>query len=236
MIIDCLSDLHGFFPCLPGKADLLILAGDYTASENVDQWEMFFEWVEAADYRKKVIIGGNHDNFLMHRSMEGVRNFDYLYDSGVEFEGFKIWGTPWTLKFEGINPRCCAFTVEEEVHLAEKWKMIPDDTDILITHGPAFGLHDEVEGNGVTTNVGSTSLSRWIHDHLDSLKLHVCGHIHEARYVNDFYPPFSLNCSYVDKLYMPANKPVRVEINRVASPLRPGKPWTGIMFPNAKTL
>jgi len=54
MIIDCIADLHGFYPELDG-GDLLIIAGDITASDKSHQWVEFFKWLAAQDYQKKSV-------------------------------------------------------------------------------------------------------------------------------------------------------------------------------------
>ena len=146
-----------------------------------------------------------------------MERLEYLCDSSTEFEGIKIWGSPWTKSFIGMNPDCKAFTVDTEEELAEKWALIPDDTDILITHGPSYGMHDT---NMFGVNCGSTSLSKWISHHVDSLKLHVHGHIHEAygvynirkfqKKLGDPLTPAFVNASIVDEWYRPTNKPIRV--------------------------
>jgi len=63
MIIDCISDIHGFFPKLDG-GDLLLIAGDLTARDEPQQFKEFKQWLKEQRYAKKVLIAGNHDNFL----------------------------------------------------------------------------------------------------------------------------------------------------------------------------
>ena len=48
--------------------------------------------------------------------------------------GYKIYGTPWTSTelFGG-------FHVNEGIASKEKFALIPADTDLLLTHTPAFG-------------------------------------------------------------------------------------------------
>ncbi len=239
MIIDCIADLHGFYPKLDG-GDLLIIAGDITASDKSHQWVEFFKWLAAQDYQKKVFIGGNHDNFLaqciptevgLKLGLSEYEGYDYLLDSGTEFqywesgkvgvgllEDLKIWGTPWTPWFDGVHPSCKAFMLSEK-ELKNKFALIPKDTDILISHGPPFGMLDtNIDGE----YCGSKSLS----DKLLKLqlKLHIFGHIHEAYgqcngyyltdYARDINPtpniPVSINCSHVNFHYKPVNKPVRI--------------------------
>ena len=143
MIIDCISDLHGFYPDLEG-GDLLIVAGDLTSRDTKEQHIDFSMWLAAQNYSHKVVIAGNHDNrlILLGGPVKAPR-LDYLLDSGTEFQGLKIWGSPWTKWFPQVNPKCSAFMLKTEDELAEKWKLIPDDIDVLVTHGPPHGILDK---------------------------------------------------------------------------------------------
>src|SRR5579859_3379344 len=197
MIIDCIADLHGHFPTLEG-GDLLIVAGDLTAHDTLEEHSDVLNWIHKQHYRKKVLVAGNHDNFLQkHPNFYSRTTINYLCDSGTEFtyydplekDGpsdvkrttYKIWGSPWTAQFPGINPKCCAFTedvgCDTDFWLDEHWQKIPDDTDILVTHGPSKLMHDKTIYD---ENVGSSSLLSWTANHANSLKLHVYGHIHEG--------------------------------------------------------
>lgn len=215
MIIDCISDLHGYYPKLEG-GDLLILAGDYTAKGTSSEYFIFCEWLKAQNYKKKVMIAGNHDmciyngNFYFNDEWMGAT---WLNDSGCEYEGLKIWGSPWSLWFSGINPRCTAFTGNEG-HLKEKYDKIPYNTDILITHSPPYSALDEIENysTGKIQNVGSVSLAESVRK--IKPKLHVFGHIHEG-YGKDsqsFYPTLCINASHVDRYYNPINNPIRIQL------------------------
>src|SRR5882757_358552 len=150
MIIDCISDLHGHFPKLEG-GDLLIIAGDLTAKDIQNEYDVFDDWLSNQQYKKKIFISGNHDGILTKETPRKYNfkvseyqkeKFEYLFDSGTQFEDLKIWGSPWTTRFEGINPKCCAFTVDTDEELEEKWALIPEDTDILITHSPMINILD----------------------------------------------------------------------------------------------
>lgn len=216
MIIDCIADLHGHYPNLEG-GDLLIVAGDLTARDiDVEYFEVF-NWISKQNYKKKIVIAGNHDNRISNH-INFPNHFEYLCDSGTEFQGLKIWGSPWTKTFEGMNPHCKAFTCDTEEELADKWKAIPEDTDILICHSPMWGLHDtNLEG----MRCGSTSLLQHHVKHtIKNLSLFVCGHIHEGYGVYDVRAiqlelgdPIGcvhVNASHVDVYYRPVNKPIRV--------------------------
>jgi Icc-related predicted phosphoesterase len=226
MIIDCIADLHGFYPELQG-GDLLIVAGDLTAHDTDAEHLDFIEWIGMMQkyhkkYKKCIHIAGNHDNFLYDEKRYGQIktpidwNIEYLCDSGTEFEGLKIWGTPWTKTFEGMNPHCKAFTCDTEEELVVKWQLIPHDIDILITHSPPFAILDRTIDNKY---VGSISLSAQS-GFLQNIKLHVFGHIHEAYgkidppvYLPNFFDVsnhYLVNCSHVNERYEPVNKPIRV--------------------------
>jgi len=208
MIVDMISDLHGHYPKLEG-GDLLIVAGDLTAMDMEIEYKSFFIWLEQQNYKKKIYISGNHDNYLVKQQLTGLEsNIEYLCDSGTEFEGLKIWGIPWSLWFHGVNPKCKAFMGSEN-DLKKKFALIPDDIDILITHSPPHGILDLCQSG----NVGSKSLRR-IMGRVKP-KLWVCGHIHEG------YGEFKdtslsgtdyhiVNASIMNEHYEPVNKPVRV--------------------------
>jgi Icc-related predicted phosphoesterase len=219
MIIDCISDLHGSFPKLEG-GDLLIIAGDLTARHTEKEFEYFWTWASYQSYDAVIVTGGNHDDYLEknpHFFKRADKKIFYLCDSGTEFQGFKIWGSPWTKAFEDMNPKCRAFTKETDIELFQKWDIIPKDTDILITHSPPFSILDKV--NQVQSNpygdkrikeenVGSISLR----NRVNSLcpKLHVFGHIHQGYGIIHLPKTTFVNASIMNEDCDPINKPIRV--------------------------
>jgi Icc-related predicted phosphoesterase len=216
--ITCISDLHGFYPNDLPEGDLLIVAGDLTARDTDKEYAEFQKWFKSQKYTKKIFISGNHDNQLEKITfplwIDGYS--DYLCDSGTEFEGLKIWGSPWTKTFKGMNPHCKAFTCDTEEELAEKWALIPDDTDILVTHSPPIAVLDRTIENKYA---GSVSLSAQL-GFLTNIKLHIFGHIHESygkidspAYLPNYFDVckhYSINASHVNERYQPVNKPIRI--------------------------
>lgn len=214
MKICCVSDLHGYFPKTEG-GDLLIVAGDHTSDDSEDAWIEFENWIFEQDYQEKIIIAGNHDKFLASMDTHnmwkywgnaGGNGVTYLCDSGTTFEGLKIWGSPWSLWFYGINPYCKAFTGSES-DLKKKYDLIPDDIDILITHEPPYGIFDKTaEGK----HVGSHALR----ETLDRVRpsLHVFGHIHECggRQMDCVVTKY-VNASHVNRAYEPVHPPIYLE-------------------------
>jgi len=211
MEITILSDLHGFYPKLEG-GDLLVVAGDLTAKDRPEEYDEFNNWIAKQKYQTKVVIAGNHDNLLQKDRTYLDPEITYLQDSGTEFEGLKVWGSPWTKRFDGMNPKCMAFTVDTDDELAEKWAMIPEDTGILITHSPPLGIYDQIKHTG--DYVGSKSLRCKI-DKLNKLLLHCFGHIHECgcrrtKLVGFGKEMYVVNASYVDENYTPVNNAMRI--------------------------
>jgi Icc-related predicted phosphoesterase len=223
MIIDCISDLHGHYPELEG-GDLLIVAGDLTTTCALEFQMEFNSWLYAQSqrYKKTTLIAGNHDKHLTHvepsplyfstlnaKTGEQKSYAEYLCDSGTEFEGLKIWGTPWTSVFPGMNPLCKAFTCETEDDLDTKFSLIPDDIDILITHSPPWAIQDM---NTQGEQVGSYSLLSQLLNRVRP-KLHVFGHIHEAYGQKSLWNRTTfVNASHVNERYEPVNKPIRIEL------------------------
>lgn len=208
MIIDCISDIHGEPPTLEG-GDLLIVGGDLTASDRHHQYSEFMEWLEAQKYRKKILIAGNHDTKIQ----DGIDfdfpdlGIDYLQDSGATFEGYHIWGSPWTKLFMGQNSECMAFGLHLDIQMKEKWDKIPLDTQILITHGPPRGVLDSTRNR---KRVGCVELANRL-PKLTELKLHVFGHIHEGYgQIRNEQGYLSVNASIMNVDYECVNKPIRV--------------------------
>lgn len=209
MIIDCISDLHGHYPKLEG-GDLLIIGGDLTARDTFGQLAFdFITWLSNQQYTQKIVIAGNHDGILSKDGISDLfRDFGiYLLDSGTEFQGLKIWGSPWTPTFLKWH-----FMLDRGAQIKAKWDLIPDDINILITHGPPYSILDSASTEDENSNkVGCMDLMDTI-PRLKNLKLHVFGHIHEAYGHEVINGTHFVNASYVDENYIPGNKPIRIEL------------------------
>lgn len=231
MKITAISDLHGYKPKLPG-GDLLLLCGDYTAWDKISEWVEFFEWLKKQSYTKKILISGNHDRLLESglpktqeeadelkevqsflRELDEMEepDFEYLCDSGTEFEGLKIWGSPWTNLFDGVNPSCTAFMVSETM-LHEKFRWIPEGLDILITHSPPHNILDESYDN---YRCGSISLTKRVFK--VNPRYHFFGHIHECGGQNYEYDTEFYNVSYCDRRYKPRPEILTLDIQSKGS-------------------
>jgi Icc-related predicted phosphoesterase len=212
LIIDLLSDTHNQhakFKCEGG--DILIHAGDATLRGTEVEILNFLDWYAEQDYSHLIFVPGNHD-FGFERIPKLLaeacqdRNIILLNDSGVYVEEIKIWGSPVQPWFHNW-----AFNRDRGPDIKHHWDMIPQDTEILITHGPPAGFLDVVTNADGTPNgrVGCQDLMDKILK--SQIKLHVFGHIHEARGVDYLGPTTFVNASCLDRMYCPqSKKPTRV--------------------------
>jgi Icc-related predicted phosphoesterase len=210
MKLVCISDthsLHDRIPAIP-DGDVLIHAGDCLGQGTVDNVEAFNHWLGGLPHRHKIVIAGNHDWAFQETpalARAALTNAIYLEDSAVEIEGVRFWGSPWTPTFLDW-----AFMLDRGEPLAEKWRRIPENTDVLITHGPPMGIGDEVRFGGTAQNVGCADLLRRLS--ALSLKAHVFGHIHEGYGVYELGGVRLVNASSCTERYQPSNSPIVVEL------------------------
>lgn len=214
MKIVALSDIHGYLPPYLPACDLLLLAGDLCPVANhtpffQSQWlrNEFRDWLEKRQARKIVGIAGNHD-FVFEQLPELVPRdlpWTYLQDAGLEWEGLKIWGTPWQPWFLDW-----AFNADP-AKLQRQWSLIPDDTDILVVHGPPFSYGDSVEdAPGVLRHAGCPHLLERIKQ--IAPRLVVFGHIHEGRGEWQLGRTTLANVTILDVDYRVVHKPWVMEI------------------------
>lgn len=207
MKITLISDTHGRHAQLKlPKGDLLIHAGDVSNRGQQVEFYGFLDWFSKQKYTYKVFIAGNHDFFFEQAHPTKIiskmipSNVIYLNDSGCEINGLKLWGSPITPWFHGW-----AFNRERGAEIERHWNMIPETTDILITHGPPFGILDmTIRGE----HTGCEELLRKV-GHVKP-KLHVFGHIHEDHGQYTRNDTIFVNASVLDGGYQLANKPIVV--------------------------
>lgn len=188
------------------ECDLLIHAGDFTCARETDitGTTRFLKWFQDQPAKHKVFIAGNHDALFekapnVASALVEDYNITYLQNSGCEVEGLKLWGSPYTPQFMGWS-----FMAGEDNHkdIKKYWDLIPDDTDILITHGPPRGKRD----SGHKTRLGCLYLRERV-DQLN-LNLHVFGHIHSGHGQDGVY----YNVSVLNDDYQLTNEPTIIEL------------------------
>lgn len=201
MKIAIISDQHGTLPPIP-ECDLMIVSGDMCGGPDFidghwrpdlsnQKWltwlkSDFMEWTRQAPFT--ILVGGNHDTCLEPDIRIEHERLRHLKDSSCEFGGLCFWGAPWIKQFDAL-----AFNLPEHC-LANKWADIPK-ADVLVLHGPPFGIGDRVFGN---VSVGSPSLTDAIRR--IKPKLVTCGHIHEGRGIYYFHETIVVNsaCGFTE--------------------------------------
>jgi Icc-related predicted phosphoesterase len=149
-----------------------------------------------------VFIAGNHDwPFYKHSRYVNhwVKHGTYLQDRSVLINGLKFYGSPW-------QPDFCnwAFNLPRGQRLAAVWRCIPEDTDVLITHTPPFGILDSAD------RFGCQDLASRIREL--PLKLHVFGHVHTGHGVEKRGGTTFVNASICDMDYEPVQLPIIIDL------------------------
>jgi Icc-related predicted phosphoesterase len=201
------ADLKQIYNDYPDS--IIVHAGDISYRGKVWEVEEFIEWYKSLPFKNKIMIAGNHD-FLFEQDPEKSKeildrigsDIIYLNDSGVELEGLKFWGSPVTPWFHNW-----AFNrVEDEIN--RHWDLIPNNINVLITHGPPYLTLDATKTG---LRVGCPRLANKIKD-LSDLKIHVFGHIHEASGIAEKDNIIYVNASVLDFYYEVRNSPVILHV------------------------
>lgn len=202
-----ISDTHGLHHQLKlPYGDVLFHCGDFSRRGRLEECTDFLNWYGSQAHPHKVLIAGNHDFLAEQNSVlfESLipENVHYLNDSGCEINGIKIWGSPiqpWFFDW--------AFNRQRGAEIRKHWDLIPEGTDILLTHGPAYGILDEVARD--KRPVGCRDLLKRVRDL--QVKIHACGHIHEAYGDLSIDGIRYLNASILDEAYDVRNAPIVVD-------------------------
>ena len=228
------ADLHGNLPELRDECDVLVIAGDicpdfirtfHRASHKTPQFhngeteqlawleKEFIPWTGLLRAERIVVVAGNHD-YVFESAEPRVRELldsagiDYLRDEALNIGTIKFYGLPWVPNL----PRW-AFHADYD-KLTEVYNAVPDDTDVLVTHGPPFGYGDRTDPNlyGPSTHVGTPqclSAIKRVKPHIT-----VTGHIHEAYGLYSISTPKGdaplYNVSHNTVRYEPINAPVEL--------------------------
>lgn len=199
------SDTHGFhdFPVPPG--DVLVHAGDGCIVGTLEEASEWAAFLRRQPHPHKIVIAGNHDRCFeagFEQAKALFEDFDFLHDSGCERLGLSFWGSPWQPWFFDW-----AFNLPRGPQLAAKWALIPELTDVLITHAPPHGILDECYDGAL---VGCEELRKA----LDRVRprVHVFGHIHEAYGTTHVGQTLFINASICTLRYRPTNPAIVVDL------------------------
>lgn len=194
------------------KGDVLLHAGDVCYESSRSEVLDFLDWFGKAPHPHKIFIAGNHDFFFERQNATLVKNLlppsvHYLKESAVVVEGITIWGSPYTPWYYDW-----AFSKKRGDAMARHWKTIPSNTDVLLTHGPVYGILDNVVND---RHAGDKDLLKKVLE--IKPKVHVCGHIHEAHGTAKQHGIKFINASVLNERYELVNKPIVFELAQTLS-------------------
>lgn len=195
------SDWHGALPTIP-ECDILMIGGDNTVRGAQHEYERFFQHVQQAPCKHAVAVGGNHDNPDFYNERWESDKIIRLYNQPCEVMGLQIWGSPCSQPFNDWN-----FMPDDDSR-DDIYSEIPNDLDILLTHGPEWLINDM---NGIGEHIGDKILA----DHIARAKpyMHIAGHVHEGYGYSNISGTHSYNVSYVGKNFSSLNPPVEIRLN-----------------------
>jgi Icc-related predicted phosphoesterase len=202
------SDTHSRYRSLfeMPEGDILLMAGDLTFRGGEDELEQLNDWLDRQDYKHKVIIPGNHDLSFESQwewacskvpAADAILNQE-LYDA----DGLKIWGEPRQPWFYDW-----AYNVDRNRMKNECWDKVPDDIDILLTHGPPWGVGDYTSRGA---HAGCVAQRKYILE--KKPRLVVCGHIHPGYGIHILGNTTVVNASVVNHMYKVVNPPVVLDM------------------------
>lgn len=226
----CLSDTHGEHDKIPKEClydcDILLHAGDFSAFGKPEDVTSFKSWLDHINCQKVVIAGNcdlTFDTAHLDRLSKQIDRFfhptqpldsvkpAFLKDCGntkyaehelVEISGIKIFASPYTPEFYNL-----AFQIAQGEG-ESRWSAIPDNVDVLLTHGPPRGVCD-LTSSGM--NVGCPDLRKAI----ERTKPALCifGHIHEARGVGHIGDTLCCNVAIGEgRASSPEIKPILIDL------------------------
>ena len=183
MKIWLISDTHQRHHLLkvPENIDMVICSGDVSNPRDfvTNQHEVlnFIEWYASLPIEHKVCCMGNHDTSVEKRLVTpgdfASKGITYLEHASTKLAGLNIYGSPYTPSFG----QGWAFNVKRS-RLDAYWAEIPENTDILITHGPPKGILDITPEQGLVEQCGCKALLN--HVHRVKPLIHCFGHIHNV--------------------------------------------------------
>ena len=203
-----ISDTHSLHDQVEvPDGDVLIHAGDFmNHGTRFHELESFVKWWNNQPHSIKILVAGNHD-ILVEERPDLLKNMlvgtDYLLDSGCEYFGIKLWGSPYTPTFFNW-----AFMRDRGEAIKKHWDLIPEDTNVLITHGPPLYYLDSSKNWGPA--LGCRDLADAVHR--IHPKLHVFGHIHGGYGQTDNGSTKFVNAAQLSEAYKVVNKPIVVEV------------------------
>lgn len=234
MKICVISDLHGRIPIYYSsywegieECELLLICGDIlplgiqTNMIESKEWLVneFKPWAESLPVEQVYFIAGNHDfwfernDIVAHNMFSKYDKVTYLkneYTDHISIQDskvYRIFGTPYCHIFGNW-----AFMRNEEI-LTKKFKVIPDNVDILISHDAPYGTSD-ICFQGFSSDkghIGCPELRDAIIEHKPKYNFH--GHLHSSNHEEEILGETKVfNTSILDESYNLIYKPLIIRI------------------------
>lgn len=191
------------------ECDVLIHAGDATFRGTYQEIVDFAKWFEKQPAKYKIFVPGNHEKVFEECLPISISWFKehcptgiLLIEDEIIIEGIKFYGSPITPYFHnwGWN----RFPHE----IVRHWEKIPDDTNILITHGPPKEILDQISFD--RDYLGCPFLKEVVINL--NISHHIFGHIHGGHGYKEVNRKKFYNVSICDEAYNPTNKITVMEI------------------------
>ncbi|KAI6188994.1 Metallophos domain-containing protein [Aphelenchoides besseyi] len=222
--IVCISDTHEQLAKVLNRipnGDILVHTGDFTNNGEKAEILKFDEEIGQLPHLVKLVVCGNHElgfddiediskrpektqKLGTPKGYKLLKNCTVLHDKLVEmsFHCFSIRFLDY-FRVYGFS-----FSCTRGEQLLEKWKKIPNDVDILLTHTPPLG-HSDVFRDGVRW--GDADLLNVIEKRVQP-KLHVFGHVHEQNGMTTNGDTVFVNASICDHQLNPRFNPIVFDI------------------------
>ena len=181
-----ISDTHGLHHQINilNNIDVLVFTGDESNHRdpyrNEAEFYDFAQWFIDLPIKHKLFIVGNHSTYIFHnekivRDLFQKNKITWLHKSSIVIDGIKFYG-------DGISPRFGDWVYTTDRAKTNKhWDLIPEDTQVLLTHTPPKGILDISENRLHEIElVGDSALLKKVNK-LPLLKAHLFGHIHNYK-------------------------------------------------------
>lgn len=204
------------------QGDVLIHAGDMTNLGELGELDSVASFFSKQPHKHKIVICGNHERQVSEdtetvKSIFEPYGIKVLHNETIEINGVKFYGEPRTPEFFNWG-----WMYKRGKEAEEIWNKVPEDTDVLICHGPPYGYGDLAPRLfgfcGVPSGFENKPHHVGCRQQLKMLqrikpKLVVCGHIHFSYgiHLTDFGTVIA-NAAICTEGYKPKNKPLEINI------------------------
>ncbi len=247
MKIVAISDVHCRWDKVTvPECDLLVSCGDYSFKGEFHVVRDFHKWLNKQPAKHIISGQGNHERHVeadfegaKKVALEACPRVHFVEEGRVEIEGVKIWVTPMTPFFCNWSYNRVDEEVDEEMivdfytgktklvkSIKPHFDAIPDDTQVLVSHGPVYDILDKTcfaDGTRKSEPLGSRMLLKRVKE-LKELDLFFSGHIHFQGGSHHHEGGVSFyNASICDEMYVPSNPITIVEYDPTEKKPKPKK-------------